>query len=1439
MSSLAITNEDKEKRIKVYITTSNDFLDENEHQHGSSISDLEIDDHSAMSLTANLVRPPVGSAWQYAVDRANRTVGSFGCNSQAAVFIRCSSKNVSIDPTSQLQIVCRPEGSIKRATHVVVAVAYGLEAFCVFSAGDQEVEDFAHLFSDKLLAHDASGLDGPPQFQSILYSDLVDGRASQSIAEQFAACRNVLGHPSSKAIPLEVWLYPLNEFKEFKTNIRKIPGNPKDISPYLMVRCQMLWDRLQRVRVESDSLIRQFDTFKSSNIQDWNNLSAAYKRIQEFYNLVKEFIGIVLKAFTYWTVSIRRGEERNEERMVEMTEAIDHESPFDFNELIRWIDYHKLQVQTLETLTTLPGVNHLSGTHVLEDVVSRYFGSFIIVLHLPNLTGQPDGLVQEMGRYVNSFKANEQCSWTGMKRAAKPAVDYRPFLKAGQEFSDWVENYNSETENVIYIICYDKRAGQKPFLRLYHSGISESMTIPNAPGEVEIIENRRGVITLSWATEETDILSGYLFQYLDVNRPDGSWTSIQLELCQKEITIDYLQPEESYMFRVAAVTLAGMSPFGPISDEITIDSICSPPINIEIKLVTDSTITLAWDHEEWDLQERFKVTSYSVDCWVDGYEDSTLIRRITPNKEVTVEPLDRGTDYCIQIRAVCMDATGSTFYGPACPILDVGTERDAERLAQIICSKCEKSSPLSGIHVYCLPLTELAPGTDHYVFGQHSFSAEVGKCRKRTILMLGATGSGKTTLINAMVNYILDVKWEDDFRFKLVEEPAVKSQAHSQTDKITTYDLYHMKGSRLEYSLTVVDTPGFGDTQGIKRDYEILDQIQDYFEEHGIQKLEAVCFVVEASLPRLTKTQRYIFDKILSVFGNDIENNIRLMVTFADNETPSVLAAVKEAEIPSPKDLITGKPLHHKFNSSYFFVSNKEDANEINQTYFDMSVKSFDRFFRDLSCMETKSLARTTEVLDERKRLQVLVECFQKRTEMKSTRIDELEKIKKVLTDNEEEMEINQFFEFHVSKLVDISKTGQFTTNCNNCKMTCHFPCRQADDRDKNRCSVMGPDGYCRFCSCIWTNHLNQNYQYEMVKEKLLLDSIREQYQGTVNDTMTNKELLDRIQNDIDATRRYEKQLLEMKRATSEHIRRLDKIALRPHSVSTSYIDLMIETEIKKGYQPDSQEKIAGLKKLRTSAEFKESAVEQDKFPQEPQHLRQQVSVDRNDFTIEYTKKTKSSSTQEKDMSEELATSNANFAEFEKSIDEWKTSQRQHISVDESNLAIGDQGSHEGEVGGLFTPDTAALGAPKAPQGIFSRSLQNFWGCLGAPFTPGANPGRDGPVEDKAKNVDGPTSQDQDKLEKLHRKATQSIGARTSSAVSDERSQPMQQHDGRSDDDLANSLHRMTVTETKESKSRLLETRDPRWRKPLMKVLAEQAQIKSAQITKQTHQMPE
>ena len=108
-------------------------------------------------------------------------------------------------------------------------------------------------------------------------------------------------------------------------------------------------------------------------------------------------------------------------------------------------------------------------------------------------------------------------------------------------------------------------------------------------------------------------------------------------------------------------------------------------------------------------------------------------------------------------------------------------------------------------------------------------SNNVQKSSDKVLMVVGATGAGKTTLINGMINYIFGVKWEDNFRFKLVTDECAENQAHSQTSMITAYTIYPQEGSPIDFTLTVIDTPGFGDTRGMQQDKLITQQIKEFF----------------------------------------------------------------------------------------------------------------------------------------------------------------------------------------------------------------------------------------------------------------------------------------------------------------------------------------------------------------------------------------------------------------------------------------------------------------------------------------------------------------------------------------------------------------------------------------------------------------------------------
>uniref|UniRef100_A0A673MCL8 AIG1-type G domain-containing protein n=1 Tax=Sinocyclocheilus rhinocerous TaxID=307959 RepID=A0A673MCL8_9TELE len=445
-----------------------------------------------------------------------------------------------------------------------------------------------------------------------------------------------------------------------------------------------------------------------------------------------------------------------------------------------------------------------------------------------------------------------------------------------------------------------------------------------------------------------------------------------------------------------------------------------------------------------------------------------------------------------------------------------------------------------------------------------TFGKNITKLNK-TIMMIGATGAGKTTLINNIINYILGVEWEDDFRFVLIDEGKQKSQAESQTSQITAYQINHMDGFRVPYSLTIVDTPGFGDTRGISHDQKITKQIQDFFSARGgIDRIDAVCFVVQASLARLTHTQKYIFDSILSIFGKDIAENIIMMVTFADGKKPPVLEAIKVSQVPCSTNE-SGEPLHFKFNNSALFASNNKseedeesDCDNFHQMFWNLGFSGMRKFFTSLNQMETKSLSLTREVLKERQHLEVHVEGLQPQINAGLTKLDEIKKTRAALQQHKAEMDANKDFEYEL----------------------------QTYDKDKYYCCAM-KDGKCKICpgKCAWNVHFNQKYKWDYVTEKRkeTYHDLKKRFEAAHGQVMSKEKIFEELEKELKVVQGIVAGLIKKSQKSLE---RLQEIALKPNPLSTpDYIDLMIESE-KQEAKPGFQDRIQSLMEVRKKAEI-------------------------------------------------------------------------------------------------------------------------------------------------------------------------------------------------------------------------------------------------------------
>ena len=147
-------------------------------------------------------------------------------------------------------------------------------------------------------------------------------------------------------------------------------------------------------------------------------------------------------------------------------------------------------------------------------------------------------------------------------------------------------------------------------------------------------------------------------------------------------------------------------------------------------------------------------------------------------------------------------------------------------------------------------------------------------------MIVGKTGAGKTTFLNALVNYYEGVRMEHDFRYVLTRNSKEKNIGKSDTSEVTVYNIYNPEIHKRP--LRIIDTPGFGDTQGIEVDKELPKKIKTVLYE--TKYLNLVVFMVKSSDNRMDASQRYIFESIWSMFSSDMAENFYFVCSFYDGK---------------------------------------------------------------------------------------------------------------------------------------------------------------------------------------------------------------------------------------------------------------------------------------------------------------------------------------------------------------------------------------------------------------------------------------------------------------------------------------------------------------------------------------------------------------------------
>ncbi|XP_053553203.1 uncharacterized protein LOC128644712, partial [Bombina bombina] len=1079
------------------------------------------------------------------------------------------------------------------ATHVVTGILYGAQAFFIFdrdvstSENTQDIKGNLQIMIKKipLISVDGQGSltmndqerEQVSKFSCKFHGDFALDRNPVTYEDAiriYTSLPKLLGENGEKAVPVRVWLYPLNKLDN------KAAQLVRDISKNLVLKAESIIQQMADVNMQCNDLMRHpaAETFPDMK-----------KKIRQFMELCEQF-----------TLFFQKQLGSEEVELVNILTSVE-QSPFGKVHSEDFLSRIEQELNVVKMyMEALPNIQVSSSESTINEVVLDPRIQHVVCYNFSSLNEQDPYLSdlyhwlshQKQKSESNVYEQKKVIPWFKITDVSKKA---RKYMKVYQQFA----KVNASIDDIKFIISsVPDQSNRGVSIFLYDSGeLVSSQFEPPAKPHLPTLKSKTHdsmELTLMPADFGKKFIESYNIQYRCTE--NERWSTVRTKDANETVTIRDLKPNSIYKIRYSAVCIPGLS---EINDYLKDEKTCptSPPAAIEV-FPESSTLILHW-REPTIIGDGVTITEYIVEYKKDvdnGNQGWVEIKAGKKEEKCTIEGLKSMTPYIIRVSAVCGDD------GLSAPSHEIKISTQNKEESNIKYEVLKESISLSQgkPSVYVLSTDIIESGYRQYSLGKVN-----NAMTNKVILLVGATGTGKTTLINGMANYILGVDWKDNVRFKLVHEVTNKSEAHSQTSLVTAYQMNYKIGYKIPYNFTVIDTPGFGDTRGIDQDKKITEAIHAFFTtDSNIDQIDAVCFVVQASLARLTHSQKYIFNSVFSIFGKDIKDNILILINFSDGERPPVLEAIKTADIPYSQDS-NGDPVHFKFNNSALFANNQTSNMSFNQMFWDMGTHSMKTFFKSLNQMTTKSLKLTKEVLNERKELEVTLQALHPQIKAGLVKLDEVRKIKVALQQNRDLMEANKNFEFEVTVTIPVQEaiSDHFITNCQQCHFTCHYPCMIADDSQKHGCAAI-TNGYCTVCpnKCVWSVHYNQKYKwkYEEKKEKRNYEAIKKNYEKASGEVMTAENVFKELHNDYCGVRQAVLNLIEK---SSQSLKRLRDIALRPDPMKTTeYIDLMIESE-KQETKPGYQERIKSLSDVRDTAKIIEKIeMGESLLPEEQEH---------------------------------------------------------------------------------------------------------------------------------------------------------------------------------------------------------------------------------------------
>ncbi|XP_016407477.1 stonustoxin subunit beta-like [Sinocyclocheilus rhinocerous] len=440
------------------------------------------------------------------------------------------------------------------ATHVVTAVLYGADVCFVFDREVSSDEDKMEIAGEvkaaleQLKGISSASIDASMKLNDIqktavhkfsckLYGDFqlpCNPTSFEDAMKVFEDLPKLLGENKEHAVPLRVWLYPLDKL------FSRVVKFQHEISTGLSTDIESVIESLSTTEMKCSDLLTDMPALTFTAFHDKIN-DMKKNCYQCRLSLIKKLGSLLPKI---------RGKFIEDTALIDLLN--DHEeSPFERNTLEQWLKEKEEESDIMKTLLT-----QLNDQGVMVEINLNKNLMNLEVKHLVSYTftslGWPDVLLSKQKTYLSSTKrTNEEKSFeSGHKTWLTP--DIQKTMRNNLKVFKNLIGLNSSKSVKFIVASKEMENNPGSCILLYENESNEAVcfTPPSKP-DCPIIEDvrcRQVVLKVSPpcpATEELKLLYKM--------KEEKDWTSQTVSKNQNTVTLTDLRPDTEYSIKCAAV----------------------------------------------------------------------------------------------------------------------------------------------------------------------------------------------------------------------------------------------------------------------------------------------------------------------------------------------------------------------------------------------------------------------------------------------------------------------------------------------------------------------------------------------------------------------------------------------------------------------------------------------------------------------------------------------------------------------------------------------------------------------------------------------------------------------------------------------------------------------------------------------------------------------